>query len=121
MNSLFAFISGLDIPTVGIQFVSRLSLIPSMDDHPDLATAIQSGQLDWNDILAYGLYLIQFLLLFASVTFLIGTIQAGYKYILGAVVEEKEKGRDSLKHNFIGFALVVLAWAIVDIVIALLT
>jgi len=36
-------------------------------------------------------------------------------------VEDKEKGKETLKNAFIGFAFIVLAWAIVDIVISLLT
>lgn len=105
------------IPTI----FSKIGIIPSWEDNPELAAAFSSGNFEWNHILLFGLYLIKFLLLGAGIQAIIGIMQGGYRYILGSVVEDKEKGRDTLKNTLIGFVLVILAWALVDLVVALLT
>lgn len=117
LTSLFLFLGANGV----FHFSTKFSLIPSKSDFPSLAEAFRTGNFVWNDFLIYGLYLIQLLVLFAGVQMIIGLIMAGYTYIFGSVMEDKEKGRDAIKHNFIGFALVVLAWTIVDIIISFLT
>ncbi|MBI5414308.1 hypothetical protein HZA38_02225 [Candidatus Peregrinibacteria bacterium] len=94
------------------------SLIPGGDT--ELAKAFQSGEFSWNLILAYGLYLAQFGLGAAGLSAVIYMMIGGYRYIM-PTEDAKEKGKDSIKNALIGFTIIVLAWAAVDVVIILLT
>ncbi len=108
---------------VQIDLLSQVSLIPGAEipGFGDVGRAFVDGKFTWNHILLYGLYLIKFILGAAGITAIIGIMEGGYAYIFGTFTESKEKGKDRIKHTLIGFVLVILAWAIVDIVVVLVT
>ena len=95
-----------------------LTLIPTTGP---LAKAFRSGDFDFADLLLYGMYLIKLTATSAGVIYMIMNVYAGIKYITGGATGEKEAGKDALKMAFLGFALTVFAWIIVDIFIAFFT
>jgi len=48
-------------------------------------------------------------------------IFAGYKYVAAAYIDDESQAKTLLKNIFIGMAVVVFSWMIVDLVVRFLT
>jgi hypothetical protein len=66
-------------------------------------------------------YLIQFAISIAGLVAVGAIIIGGYFYLFGGLVDDKEKGKRAIMYGLGGFVVVLLAWTIVNAVIALLT
>ncbi len=106
---------------------SNTSLIPKTDPAgcTGLVNKITSpnsaSQFELYDIPCYATYLIEVLVYFAGGIAILFVVIGGYQYMLGGVTEDKEAGKKTLLYAIGGFALVVLAWTIVNIVQVFLT
>ncbi len=92
-----------------------LTLIPTSGP---LYDAFISGDFDFKDLLLYGLYLIRLTAVSAGIIYVIMNVYAGITYIVSGAAGDKEGGKNALIMAFLGFALTIFAWIIVDIFIA---
>lgn len=100
-------------------FALEFTLIP--DNDPELTKAFETGDFTTDLIIKYGLYLVQVLIEIAGVVAVILVMIGGYRYVIGSFSEAKEGGKNTITYALIGFAICVLSWIIVDLIIAFLT
>ncbi|TSC57625.1 MAG: Uncharacterized protein Greene041619_1053 [Candidatus Peregrinibacteria bacterium Greene0416_19] len=80
-----------------------------------------TGEFHFPCIPLYLAYLIQLFFGFTGAIFLAQIIWAGYLIAFGAVTGDKEAGKKRLTSAIIGFIVSVLAFVIVDLVVATVT
>jgi uncharacterized membrane protein len=96
----------------------QISVIPSDADWKE---KIQTGDMDWVDIIYFLMHLIQLLLSLAAMIAVILVMYGGFQVIFGTIADNKESGKTTVRNALIGLALVLLSWIIVDIIIAFIT
>ncbi len=109
---------------VGGDFISSQTLkadITIIPNEGSLAERFKDGQFKFKDILEFGLYLIKTAGVLAGTAYMIANIIAGVQYIVGAMADSKEVGKNAMVNAIIGFAIVLLSWIGVDIVLSFLT
>lgn len=86
-----------------------------------LACAIVTGDVKMWMIPFYIRFLLEFVIGIAGLIAVGGIVYGGYLYLFGGVSEDKDKGKGAIKNAVIGLVLTLLAWAIVNIVMSLVT
>ncbi len=86
-----------------------------------LACGIRSGNISLWMIPFYIRYILEFVIGLAGLVTLGFIIYGGVVYMFAGISEDKEGGKKAIKNGIIGLVLTLTAWAIVNIVIALLT
>jgi len=86
-----------------------------------LGCGIKTGRISMWMIPFFIKYLIQFAISIAGLVAVGAIIIGGYFYLFGGLVDDKEKGKRAIMYGLGGFVVVLLAWTIVNAVIALLT
>ena len=108
------FMQALAAPTV-------IPSDPNNKEYGGLVKKFQSGGFELSDIPLYIKYLTENLVWLASSLALIMIIFAGYKYVAAAYIDDESQAKTLLKNIFIGMAVVVFSWMIVDLVVRFLT
>ena len=86
-----------------------------------LGCAIKTGDIKLWMIAFYIRYLLEFVIGLVGLISVGGVIYGGYFYLFSGITEDKEKGKNAIKNAIIGIVLSLSAWAIVNIVMALVT
>lgn len=86
-----------------------------------LGCAIKTGDIKLWMIPFYIRYLLEFIIGLAGLICVGGFIYGGYMYLFSGLTQEKEKGKGAIKNAVIGLVLTLVAWALVNIVMSLLT
>ncbi|MBT3865147.1 TrbC/VirB2 family protein [Candidatus Peregrinibacteria bacterium] len=86
-----------------------------------LACAIKTGNVRFWMVPFYIKYLIQFALSIAGLIAVLSVIIGGYFYIFGGISDDKDKGKRAILYGILGFVLAMTSWAIVNVVMSLLT
>lgn len=86
-----------------------------------LACAIMTGDVKVWMIPYFIRYVLEFIIGIAGLIAVGGIIYGGYLYLFAGLTSDKEKGKTAIKNALLGLVLVLTAWAIVNIVIALVT
>ena len=86
-----------------------------------LACGIKSGRIRMHMIPFYIVYFIEFLVSMAGIVAVLFIIIGGFYYATSGVSDKKDLGKSTIMNGLIGFALVTIAWVIVNIVQILLT
>jgi hypothetical protein len=66
-------------------------------------------------------YFINFLLGMSGIITVLFIVIGGYHYVVGGLTEEKEKGKNTIKHALMGMGVALLAWTIVTVLINAIT
>jgi hypothetical protein len=114
----FAFIATDQIANQNMLAAMDISIIPSSGT---LSSKFQTGDFNFSDILVYGMYLIKMGGVLAGVVYMIMNMWGGIRYITGSIAGEEEEAKNTLVNAFIGFAVAVFSWILVDIVVSFLT
>lgn len=86
-----------------------------------LYCAIVTGYIQMWMIPFYIKYLAEFLIGLAAILCMLFIVIGAYHFVIGGVVEEKEKGKKTLIYAIMGLALVLLSWTIVNVVLYVIT
>jgi len=86
-----------------------------------LGCAIKTGRISLAMIPYFITYVINFILSLAGLICVFFIVIGGYHYVYGGLVEDKEKGKNTIKHALMGLALALLAWTIVSVLIRAVT
>ncbi|OGJ49348.1 hypothetical protein A2229_02185 [Candidatus Peregrinibacteria bacterium RIFOXYA2_FULL_33_7] len=86
-----------------------------------LYCAVQTGKIHAWMVPYFIRYLAEFLIGIAGIICMLFIVIGGYQYMIGGFVEEKEKGKNTIKYAVIGLALVFLSWAIVNVMLYVFT
>lgn len=86
-----------------------------------LACGIKTGSMKMWMIPYYIKYVLEFIIGISGLTSVCGIIYGGYLYLFAGLSQDKDKGKKSIQYGVIGMILTLTAWALVNIIIALVT
>jgi len=86
-----------------------------------LACGIKTGDIKFFTIPFYIRYILEFIIYIVGFISILGVIYGGYTYLFAGLTEDKDSGKTAIKNSIIGLVLSILAWPIVNIILALLT
>ncbi len=86
-----------------------------------LGCAIKYGRITLAMIPYFFTYFINFLLGMSGIITVLFIVIGGYHYVVGGLTEEKEKGKNTIKHALMGMGVALLAWTIVTVLINAIT
>lgn len=103
-------------------FVNVEGLNPSKAYDVDiLGCAIKTGDISLWMVVFFVRFFLEFVIGLAGVLAVAGVVYGGYLYLFAGISDDKDKGKNAIKNGLIGLVLTLTAWAIVNIVIALVT
>lgn len=103
---------------------ANLQNVPGLGDvthNSILACGIRTGAMKLWMIPYYIRFMLEFVISLAGLIAVAGTVYGGYLYMFGGISDEKEKGKKAIMYGVIGMIMTLVAWAVVNIFIALLT
>lgn len=86
-----------------------------------LACGIKTGQIPLWMVPYYVKYVLEFVIGISGLIAVGGTMYGGYLYLFAGLSDDKDKGKKAILYGISGFILTLLAWALVNIVISLVT
>lgn len=86
-----------------------------------LACGIKTGIIPLWMVPFYLRWVLEFIIGIAGLASVGGLVVGGYMYLFAGISSDKEKGKNALKNAVIGLVLTLTAWAIVNILISLVT
>jgi hypothetical protein len=86
-----------------------------------LGCAIKTGKIRLWMVPYFIRYLLEFVLQLAGLIAVGGMVYGGFLYLFAGLTEAKDQGKKALKYSIMGFVLTMTAWALVNILISLLT
>lgn len=86
-----------------------------------LGCGIKTGDIKLWMVPFYIRFFLEFVIGVAGLLAVAGLIYGGYLYLFAGISDDKDKGKNAIKNALIGLVLTLTAWAIVNIVIALVT
>lgn len=86
-----------------------------------LGCGITTGNIHMWMIPYFIKYILEFVIGISGLICVGGIVYGGFVYIFSGMGEEKDKGKKALMYSILGLVLTLLAWAIVNLVIALVT
>ena len=99
----------------------RAKLKDRKDVSKILGCGIITGDIHMWMVPYYIRYLLEFIIGIAGLIAVGGIVYGGFVYIFSGVSEDTDKGKKAITYGIIGMVLTLLSWAIVNIVIALVT
>ena len=86
-----------------------------------LGCAIKTGDIKIWMVPYFIRYILELVIALAGIMAVGGFIYGGYLYLFAGISEEKEQGKNAIKNSIIAMVLILTSWAIVNIVIALVS
>lgn len=86
-----------------------------------LGCGIKTGNISLWMIPYYIRYILEFVIQIGGLVGVGGIIYGGYLYLFAGVSEDKDKGKKALIYSLSGIVLTLVAWAFVNIIIAIVT
>ncbi len=86
-----------------------------------IACALKSGRFHLFMVPYMIRYFVEVVIQLSGLICTLFIIIGAYQYLIGAVTESKQKGKDTIKHALIGLVITLLAWIIVNVVQVALT
>ncbi len=97
---------------------------PKFDDITEndvLGCGIKTGTIKLWMIPYYIRYILQFIIGLSGLVAVGGIVYGGYLYLFAGVSNEKDQGKKAIQYGLIGMVMTLVAWAFVNIIIALVT
>lgn len=86
-----------------------------------LACGIKTGTIHLWMIPYYIKYVLTFIIGISGLACVGGIVYGGYMYLFAGVSNEKDQGKKAIQYGVIGMVMTLVAWAFVNIIIALVT
>lgn len=86
-----------------------------------LGCGINTGRISFAMLPFYITYITNFLLGLSGLICVLFIVIGGYRYVIGGLTEEKEKGKNTIKHALMGLGVALLSWTIVTVLINAVT
>ena len=86
-----------------------------------LACAVKTGDIKLWMVPYYVKFFLEFVLNVAGLLAVAGLVFGGYLYLFSGVSDAKEQGKKAILYAIAGYVMTLLAWAFVNIILALLT
>ena len=91
------------------------------DENDILGCGIKTGDIKLWMIPYYIRYVLEFIIQISGLVAVGGIMYGGYLYLFAGISEDKDKGKKAILYGVVGMVLTLVAWALVNIVIAVLT
>lgn len=143
------FLTGISIPTVSAQGIlpkapqdcvsgSQAEVVNALKDKgaferfvqgdnsrekisQALGCAVKLGKIRLFMVPLFITFLIQFLLGIAGIVAVLFVVIGGYHYVVGGLIEEKEKGKTTIRNALMGLIVALSAWMVVNFIQVALT
>lgn len=99
--------------SIGLVPTSAAGLNPELC--ADIVDAFLIGDFQLWHVKCYAQYLINVLIFVAGGITVLFVVIGGYQYVFSGLTEDKEAGKNTIQHALMGLAVVVLAWAFVNL------
>ncbi len=86
-----------------------------------LACGIRTGRISFALLPYFVTYIANFLLGLSGIIAVLFIVIGGYNYIYGGIMDQKEKGKNTIMHALIGMWVAILSWVIVQVVLTAVT
>ena len=86
-----------------------------------LGCAIQTGRISFDMAPYFITYITNFLLGLSGLICVLFIVIGGYRYVIGGLTEEKEKGKHTIRDALMGMGIALLAWTVVNVLIGAVT
>ncbi len=86
-----------------------------------LACGIKTGDIPLWFVPFYVRYFLEFVIGLSGLVAVCGVIYGGYLYLFAGLSDDKDQGKKAIMYGVAGFIMTLVAWAIVNIVMSLLT
>ena len=86
-----------------------------------LGCAVTTGDIKMWMVPFFIRYVLEFIIGIAGLLAVGGVVYGGYLYLFAGLSDDKDKGKNAIKNGILGFIIVLTSWAIVNIVISLVT
>jgi hypothetical protein len=86
-----------------------------------LGCAIKTGRISLAMVPYFITYIINFILGLVGLIAVLFTVIGGYYYVFGGLTEDKDKGKNTIKHALMGMGIAFLAWTIVNVILQVIT
>jgi len=98
---------------------------PNFDYTPSytdiMGCAIKTGDIKFWMVPYFVRYILEFIIGIAGLASVAGIVYGGYFYLFAGLSDDQQKGKNAIKNSIIALVLSLSAWAIVNIVISLVT
>lgn len=92
-----------------------------LDDVGVLGCGIKTGDIPLWMVPFFMRYILEFIIGIAGLICVGGIVYGGFVYMFAGIGEDKTKGKKAIEYGIIGMVMSMLAWAAVNIVIAIFT
>lgn len=103
------------------QGIGELASLGATTPNDILACGIKTGGIKLWMIPYYIRYILQFIIGIAGLIAVGGIVYGGYLYLFAGISEDKDKGKKAIMYGVAGMVMTLVAWAFVNIVIAVVT
>lgn len=86
-----------------------------------LGCAVKLGKIRLFMVPLFITFLIQFLLGIAGLVAVLFVVIGGYHYVVGGLIEEKEKGKTTIRNALMGLIVALSAWMVINFIQVALT
>lgn len=86
-----------------------------------MGCAIKTGDVKFWMVPYFVRYILEFIIGIAGLASVAGIVYGGYFYLFAGLSDDQQKGKNAIKNSIIALVLSLSAWAIVNIVISLVT
>lgn len=86
-----------------------------------LGCAVKLGRIRLFMVPLFITFIIQFLLGIAGLVAVLFVVIGGYHYVVGGLIEDKEKGKKTIQHALIGLIVALSAWMVINFIQVALT
>lgn len=86
-----------------------------------LGCAVKLGKIRLFMVPLFITFIIQFLLAIAGLVAVLFVVIGGYHYVVGGLIEDKEKGKKTIQHALIGLIVALSAWMVINFIQVALT
>lgn len=104
---------------------TETGMVPAIDgevkSNDILACGIKTGTIHMWMVPYYIRYILEFIIGIAGLVSVGGIVYGGYLYLFAGVSQDKDKGKKAIQYSVLGMIMTLTAWALVNIIIALVT
>lgn len=102
--------------------ISKITVKGTNPSYTDiLGCAIKTGDVKFWMVPYFARYILEFIIGISGLASVAGIVYGGYLYLFAGLSDDQQKGKNAIKNSIIALVLTLSAWAIVNIVISVVT
>lgn len=102
-------------------FEVEIGGLTAVDMFDIMGCGIKTGSMTLWMIPFYVRYILEFIIGISGLVAILAIVYGGYLYLVSGISDKKEQGKNAIIYGVAGFALSMLSWGIVSIILAVFT